>query len=36
MRSSFDNVATDLVTPGILNNNSAWVYVNASLTALRS
>lgn len=32
MRSSFDNFATDLVTPGILNNNSAWVYVNAALT----
>ena len=33
MRSSFDNFATDLVTPGVLNNNSTWVYVNAALTA---
>ena len=33
MRSSFDNFATDLVTPGIVINNSTWVYVNAALTA---
>lgn len=32
LRSSLDNYATDLVAPGLLNNDSAWVYVNASLS----
>lgn len=32
LRSSLDNYATDLVTPGTLNNNSAWVSVSSTLT----
>ena len=32
LRSSLDNYATDLVTPGTLNNDSAWVYVSSTLT----
>ncbi len=32
LRSSLDNFATDLVTPGTLTNDSAWVYVSSTLT----
>lgn len=32
LRSSLDNFAADLVTPGTLNNDSTWVYVNSPLT----
>jgi hypothetical protein len=32
LRSSLDSFATDLVTPGTLSNNSAWVYVDTTLT----
>lgn len=31
LRGSLDNYASDLVTPGVLSNNSVWTYVTAAL-----